>query len=123
MIPICRQGGQKRALPEVAVHSAVASGEPLEASAGEPLVGRQGPVNAPSMRATRSARACRPRQFGRGSRQSVGNGVYALFQAAALQYHHWHQLCCRPSRNRQSASRSRPETRELQRLPVADRRG
>ena len=105
------------------VHSAVASGEPLEASAGEPLVGRQGSVNAPSMRATRSARARRSRQFGRGSRQSVGNGVYALFQAAALQYHHWHQLCCRPSRNRQSASRSRPETRELQRLPVADRRG
>ena len=31
------------AFPEVAVHSAVASGEPLEASVGEPLVGRQGP--------------------------------------------------------------------------------
>ena len=44
------------ALPEVAVHSAVASGEPLDAAAGEPLVGRQGPVNAPLMRATRSAK-------------------------------------------------------------------
>ena len=38
------RGRPNLALPEVAVHSAVASGEPLEASAGEPLVGRQGPV-------------------------------------------------------------------------------
>ena len=44
------------ALSDVAGHSAVASGEPLDAAAGEPLVGRQGPVNAPSMRATRSAK-------------------------------------------------------------------
>ena len=30
-------------------------------------------------------------QFGTGSRQGVGNGVYALFQATALQYHHRYQ--------------------------------
>ena len=70
-------------------------GLPLGAAAGEPLVGRQGPVNAPSMRATRSARACRSRrtspQLGAGTRQGVSNGVDALLQTTALQYHHRHQ--------------------------------
>ncbi len=74
-------------------------GPPLGAVASKPLVGRQEPVNAPRCRqraaAPRSARACRSRrtsrQLGTGSRQSVGDGVYALFQAAALQDHHRHQ--------------------------------
>ena len=43
-------------------YSEAASGGVLDAGAGVPLVGRQGPVNAPSMRATRSARACRSRR-------------------------------------------------------------
>ena len=56
----CRQ--THAALSDVASHSAVASGGVLDAGAGEPLVGRQGPVNAPSMRATRSAMACKSRR-------------------------------------------------------------
>lgn len=65
-----------------------------------------GPVSAPSTRVPRAPPgmqvAAYLRQFGAqlrhggaqlgtGSRQSVGNGVHALLQAAALQYHHRHQ--------------------------------
>ena len=69
----------------------MASGGSLDAAEGEPLVGRQGPVNARSMRATRSAKACRSRRTSASStRQGFGNGVYALLQAPALRYQHGH---------------------------------